>query len=339
MMPIFRFDSPGSAPQRVGCRHTSSARARSWMRWKEGVFSGRNPVYEAHCEPRENRGKLLPSMARGGKTAIGLLGVALACFATNALTADQPSRKVFTYRNDRLSVHLAQVPLQEVMVDLGQASGAEIYGTVREPRDVSAEFDDVPLVEALHRLLGDQNVVVKYGKGGRLRAVRLLGGPQESVQLVAAPTSPASEPVPAPSKGPLDLGGTLAIFDGHPPVPVSGQLGQALGRDKATFRDLFDAASQNEDASVRAEAMRAFIGALDAEPELRDPVLRLLATLDDSTLTEMLRGLMGSRAEEFAAQFAANAHVSDLSSRAWGIFLRLGAPQDTATKPSPRPAA
>ena len=283
-------------------------------------------------------------MPWGGKPPVGQLAVALAFFAAvaaSAATADQEARRVLTYRNDRLSVHLASVPLEEVMVDLRQASGAEVYGSVREPRDVSAEFDDVPLVEGLHRLLGDHNFVVKYGKGGRLRAIKLLGGPQGPIQIVAMPaaTTPAPEPV-APTFGvPVGLGGALAILDGHAPVPVSGQLSQALGTDAATFRDLFDAASNNEDAAVRAEAMRAFIGALDAEPEFRDPVLHALDTLDDLTLTEMLRRLAGSRAEEIAAQFAANAHVSQLSSRAWSIFLRLGASQGPANKAAGRPEA
>jgi len=186
------------------------------------------------------------------------------------------------------------------------------------------------LVEALHRLLGDQNFVVKYGKGGRLRAVKLLGGPQGTTQIVAtpAPATPAPEPVPPTSRGPLDLGGAVAILDGHPPVPVSGQLGQALGTDAATFRQLFDAAVHDEDAAVRSDAMHAWLGALDAEPEFRDRVLQALNTLDDFTLTEMLRGLAGSRAEEIAALIAAHVRGSDLRSRARGILLRLG---DAAT--------
>jgi hypothetical protein len=280
-------------------------------------------------------------MAGSKKAAVGLLAVGLACFTTSAATADRPLRQHLTYRNDRLSAHLARVPLEEVMIDLGHASGAEVYGPVHEPRDISAEFDDVPLVEALHRLLGDQNFVVKYGKDGRLRAVKLLGGPQAPIHIVATPppTTRAREPVASASKAPLDLDGAVAILDGHSPVPVSGQLAQALGTDAASFRDLFDAASNNEDAVVRAEAMRAFIGALDAEPEFRDPVLHALDTLDDLTLAEMLRRLAGSRAEEIAAQFAANAHVSQLSSRAWGIFLRLGASQGPANKAAGRPEA
>ena len=42
---------------------------------------------------------------------------------------------------------------------------------------------------------------------------------------------------------------------------------------------------------------------------------------------------------EIAAQFAANAHVSQLSSRAWSIFLRLGASQGPANKAAGRPEA
>ena len=85
--------------------------------------------------------------------------------------------------------------------------------------------------------------------------------------------------------------------------------------------------------------LRACLAAVDAEPEFRNRVLQALNTLDDFTLTEMLRGLAGSRAEEIAAQFAAQAHVSELSSRAWGIFLRLGGSRGTANGAAGRPEA
>jgi hypothetical protein len=274
-------------------------------------------------------------MARSRRATVGLFAIALG-FASSSWTADGAPRNVITYRSDRLSVRLTAVPLEEVMTDLGQTTGAAVYGTVREPRDVSAVFDEVPLVEALHRLLGDQNFVVKYGQGGRPRAIKLLGGPQAPIKTVA--TSAPATPAPAASGGPPEPSGAVAMLDRHRPVPVSGQLAQALGTDAATFRELFDAASRNEDAAVRAEAMGAFIGALDAEPEFRDPVLRAINTLDDLTLTELLRGLAGSRAEEIAAQIAARAHVSELSSRAWGILLRLGGSQGTANPPGTRPA-
>src|SRR5437773_5252449 len=103
-----------------------------------------------------------PTMRRSMSAVVGVLAFALACLASSARTAAEPSRSVLKYKNDRLSVRLVEVPLEEVMADLGQASGADVYWTVGQSRDVSAEFDDVPLVEALQRLLGDQNFVLQY---------------------------------------------------------------------------------------------------------------------------------------------------------------------------------
>jgi len=77
-----------------------------------------------------------------------------------------------------------------VLAELGRVSGAEIRGAPREPRDLTAKFDDVPLPEALHRLLGDQNFMLKYGEADRLRMIELFGGPQEPRN--ASSTSPAA---------------------------------------------------------------------------------------------------------------------------------------------------
>ena len=272
------------------------------------------------------------TMRRSRSAAVGLLGIALACSAGRAETADGPSASILTYRNDRLSVRLVAVPLAEVMADIGRASGAVIYGILPQPREVSAVFDDVPLVEALDRLLGDRNFVIKYGKGDRLRAIKLLGGPGVPIRTAAppAPTIPTPAPAVTASGVPKarDPGGAVAMLDDHAAIPLSGRLAQALGTDAATFRQLFDAAVHDEDAAVRAEAMRVCLAAVDAEPEFRNRVLQALNTLDDFTLTEMLRGLAGSRAEEIAAQIAAHVRGSDLRSRARGILLRLG---DAAT--------
>src|SRR5205814_8862134 len=158
----------------------------------------------------------------------GWLGRALACSAGRAETADGPSASVLTYRNDRLSVRLVGVPLAEVMADIGRASGAEIYGILPQPREVSAEFDDVPLVEALDRLLGNQNFVLKYGKGDRLHAIKLLGGAGVPMRMAAtpAPTTPTPDPAVAASGVPTarDPGGAVAMREDH-------EIGIAAGRD------------------------------------------------------------------------------------------------------------
>jgi len=271
-----------------------------------------------------------PAVRRSGTA--GLLAIALAGWASTARTADEPSRSV-SYQNDRLSVRLVEAPLEEVLANLGQASGADVLGTLQQPRDVTAEFDDVPLAEALERLLGDQNFVLAYGRGDRLRAIKLLGGPLAPIKVaVTSPPVPEVAPPKSDVPQPRDPGGAVAMLDGHPAVPISGRLAQALGTDAASFRQLFDAAAHNEDAAVRAEAMRAFMRALDAEPDFRELMLRALNTLDDFTLTQMLYGLAGSHAVEMASEIAAHAHGSELRSRARGILLRLGGARDAANE-------
>src|SRR3989441_7862474 len=95
---------------------------------------------------------------------------------------------------------------------------AEIRGQVREPREVTADFESVPLPEALARLLGGQDSALVYGEGGRLKAVRLVGGDQ-----LGAPASPTITVPPAAPGAPFP-GSLPELIDRHPPVPVTGQL-------------------------------------------------------------------------------------------------------------------
>ncbi len=267
----------------------------------------------------------LPTMPRRARMAAALLTIATVAAAVAARSDDPPPR-VVRYHNDQLSVRLERVPLDEVLAALGQSSGAEIRGSVREPRDVTAQFDDVALPEALHRLLGDQNFMLKYGEGDRLRVIALLGGPQ-AVTKTTTPTPIAAPPTttlaPPPAAGPA---GALAMLQNHPPIPISGRLAEALGTPSATFQQLFDAAIRMEDAGVRAEAMRVWLNAFEAEPELRSSVVASLAGMDDAALSNMLRGMAGSRAEEIVSHIATQARATDLRLRASTVLQRLRQP-------------
>jgi len=124
---------------------------------------------------------------------------------------------------------LSGMPNSEILEELARQSGAEIRGQVREPREVTADFESVPLPEALARLLGEQNFALVYGKGGRLKAVRLLGGSQEVAEASAKPAGTTLAAAAATFPGSL-----AELIDRHPPVPVTGQLADALG---AQIRD------------------------------------------------------------------------------------------------------
>jgi hypothetical protein len=250
---------------------------------------------------------------------------AVALRASPGLAAAEGSSPIVTYRRDQLSVRLASVPLADVLAELGRVSGAEIRGAPREPRDVTAKFDDVPLPEALHRLLGDQNFMLRYGERDRLRTIELFGGPQEPRE---ASTSPAAGSAGAPSpaagsKMPQNFAIVLSVLEQHPPVAVTGGLAAALGGNTATFRQLFDAATNQQDAGLRTEAFRASLNAFEAEPDLRSRVLTLLSGMDDVALGQALRGVAGTQAETIANQVATEAKTGELRSKALSVLQRL----------------
>src|SRR3989442_2639774 len=102
--------------------------------------------------------------------------VAATVLSAGPLAAGEPTC-VVAYDDDRLTVHAEGVPLTDVVQQIGRQSGAEIVGAVRKPRDLSQELDRVPLVDALVRLLGEQNFTLRYGPEGKLRTIDLLGEP------------------------------------------------------------------------------------------------------------------------------------------------------------------
>ena len=221
---------------------------------------------------------------------------------SSARAVAEASPPIVTYRSDQLSVRLEKVALEDVLTELGRVSGAEIQGAPREPRDITAQFDDVPLPEALQRLLGDQNFILTYGDGDRLRTIELFGGPHEPRNALAV---------------------AISILERHPPVAVTGPLAQAFGGNTATFHQLLDAALHQPDAGLRTEALHAALSALDAEPELRSSVLKMLGEVDDAALGQVLRGAAGLRAEELANQVASQAQAEELRSRALSVLQRL----------------
>jgi hypothetical protein len=235
-------------------------------------------------------------------------GLALA--ALLAARAGGTDERLIHYENDTLTVRLDKVPVSEVIEELGRQSGAQIRGQVRAPGDVTAEFDGVALPEALHRLLGDQNFALIYGDGGRLTAVRLLGGPE------APPTTLPVSPQAAQET-------LAALLARHPPVPVSGPLVQSVGNTAATFQQLFNIALHNEDASLRGEAVRTVVGALEADPALRSAVVGELGKLDDNALSALLRGAAGDHAEELAMQVMTQARASEIRVKASAVLQRL----------------
>ncbi len=209
---------------------------------------------------------------------------------------DAPQARTITLQGDRLTVRVTDVPLEEVLQAVTAPSKAEIRGAVKEPHAVTVEFADVPLRDGLTRLLGEQNFVLTYREDGSLRTLTLLGGPQEpSMEARIVKTAPTGTAQP-PAPNPTDLL--------QRSVPVSGKLQQLLGQQTATMQQLLDLALRQEDSSVRQEAMRVGMSAVDTVPELRESVVKSLASTNDDGLASMLRSMAQDRARELVAQLA-----------------------------------
>ena len=191
-----------------------------------------------------------------------------------------------------------------------------LVGGAKDSKPVIAEFDAIPIAEALHRLLGQQNFTLVYGKSGKLSRIRLAGGPVES------PPVPARVPPPGPA-APASPVSLVGLIESHPPLPVAGRLSQVLGSPTATFRQLFEVATRNEEVPLRNESVRVILNALETETELRSQVITSLKTLDDATAGQLLRGAAGDRAEEVLIHAATLARSTELRVKASSVLQQM----------------
>src|SRR5436309_3844683 len=244
-------------------------------------------------------------------------GIVLAAMLSwrNARAAEDAPAPLIRYSNDALTVRLSGVPNSEILEELARQSGAEIRGDVREAREVTADFQSVPLPEALARLLGEQDFALVYGKGGRLKAVRLLGGSRAGASTTVPPAA-AVAPFP---------GSLPELIDRHPPVPVAGQLADALGAQSATLRQLLDLSLHHGDPAVRAEAVRTGIAAVEAETTLRTAVIGELSNADSAFLSALLRASASEQAEDVAMQVLRDSRAAEIRVKALSVLQRLRA--------------
>jgi hypothetical protein len=192
--------------------------------------------------------------------------------------------RVIRYDRDTLTVRLAKAPVTDVLDEIGRQAGAEIRGQVRNPRDV-----------------------------------RLLGGPQTgsaAVTLLAKPAGP-------PTTEPAESTSVVDLLAKHGAIPVAGHLGDALGSQQATLFQLIDLGTHHADPTVRAEATRALMAAVDTDPALRVSVIVQLSSMDDAALADFVRNAAGDHAEEVAMQVLNSARASQIRAKASAVLQQL----------------
>lgn len=242
-----------------------------------------------------------------------------------ALAAAAPPPTV-TLRDDRLTAHFEQVPLADALNAIAQAGGGVVRGTVREPRDVTAQFDAVPLPDAMPRLLGAQNFTLSYAKDGRLLAIVLLGGPEVATPAAQAATAGSTTTTTLPAKPafPLELS---RAFTKHRPVklPDGGTLNGLFEGETATFPELLEVATLDDDGTLRNQATQVVLGALERESRLRRSFLRTLYRLDPPALETIMMGESGERFVEIVEYLSVHSRDANLQRKANAVLDQMRA--------------
>ncbi len=265
-------------------------------------------------------------MARG---LIALLGLGVALIASLPAVAAPLGR--LEYRDDLLTLRAEDTPLPDVMDALKRQSGAELRGVAPDAH-VSADLDAVPLRDALQRLLGEQSFTLTYGDDGHLKTIELKGGPT----LAKA----RAEPEPAAKKhGDRDAGKGPArwqaignAFTDGGPIPVTGRLREVAGADTASWDFVLRMAS-SQDPTVRAEAIRTGVRAVETDDDMRAGVLGVLRTMDDEELAAFVRAVAGSvntDPEALAKEIARASRTGEVRSRAHDLIRQLRVDQRAA---------
>ena len=267
-------------------------------------------------------------MVVAGTIGRAVLVVAAMVLSAGPLAAGEPTC-VIAYDADRVTVHAKRAPLADVVREIGRQSGAEIVGDVRKPRDVSQDFERVPLVDALVRLLREQNFTLRYGPEGKLRTIGLLGEPQA---LAAAKTTPAdagNPDKPASARRHRHRGvqsSRETLPDGQVLVTVAGtDTGGATNPRDARLPARLAGPSEQSATTLEQSNQNNWPAPDELDRKLRRSLLDLLAQMHEARLTAYFATPEGQRAQALLEDFAAN-HPSGHSSRkASGILGRVPA--------------
>lgn len=263
-------------------------------------------------------------MARWSGALATVLAVVVGGLATAGAAPERDGLRV-VYRDDRLSAHVDAAPLRDVLDAIAAASGAEFRGQPLDDHPVSADLDAVPIDDALHRLLGSQNFALSFGGRGQLKTVMLLGGPEAPAPPSDRPTAAGVAPPPTPAAPAFPLSLSRA-FTRHRPVPVPEPLAEALEADRATFPQLLEMATVDDDGTRRAQATQVVLSALERESWLRRSFLRTLHDLDDTSLQDIAGGDSGPRFIALLQFLAAHSREAGLQKKATVVLDQMQPP-------------
>jgi hypothetical protein len=188
------------------------------------------------------------------------------------------------YEAHRLTLDIERAPIGEVLDAVARETGIEIDGEPLDGRELSIRLVDVPLREALDRLIAPQNFILRYGADGEPVRLELLGGPGKP----DVPKRPAGE------RGSR----ALELLVGNPAIAVPPNAAQALGGDSLP-PDRIVPGLRHPSPIVRRESVETLVHAIEGREELRDA----FCALDVDQLLQFLRSQSGEHMDEVVATF------------------------------------
>jgi hypothetical protein len=164
-----------------------------------------------------------------------------------------------------MTAQLTAAPLGQVMAEVGQLSGVQVVwlGGVAQKTSVSARFNDLPLSEALERLLGENNFLLFYvaeKEDMRLTQIWISAtrrGPQSILPLSSSSSNPAA-PSPAVDstvsgdEEPMDSIIQTALHDSNAMIRLLtvSQLGRRVQEDARVKSVIAQMALSDSDPDV-----------------------------------------------------------------------------------------
>jgi hypothetical protein len=222
------------------------------------------------------------------------------------------------WHDDKISVDLHEASIESVLEAIAKASGAELIGSARSDKPLTMSFEDVPVKDALERLVGAQNFTLKYDDGGKLRAIELRGGPEAK-----KPPKPGEPEKEIENETPPKQYAFFKAFDRREMIPVTGELQKASGKDELGWDYLGNLAIGHPDPRVRQAAMRALLKALDQDPDMKASVLTSLNAMNGQELAAFARTRTYWRAEDVVRNVLRESSDPDVRTRARDVLREL----------------
>ena len=281
------------------------------------------------CYPKGVIASARRSIPKSAAVSAGVGGalvvVAATVLSAGSLAAGEPTC-VVAYGDGRLTVHAKGAPLTAVVREIGQHSDAEIVGEVRKPRDVTQDFDRVPLVDALVRLLREQNFTLRYSPEGKLRTIDLLGEPLAAAAQ-ATPADASNPDKPASARRHRHHGvrsSRETLPDGQVLVTVAGtETGRATNLRDASKGSPEDPARLGGLSQQGATAQEQWPVPDELDRKLRRSFLDLLAQMDEGTLAQYFTTPEGQKAQALLEDFAASHPSGHANQRANDVLDRV----------------